>query len=83
MKLIVTPQGAVRCLYGETIDLSGIGRLSIVRGSHVESDDEGRWLADLAPVGGPRLGPFPRRSQALNAEAAWLEAHWLSQTPTT
>ena len=30
-----------------------------------------------APVGGPVLGPFDRRSEALEAERAWLEAHWL------
>ena len=31
----------------------------------------------LAPWGGPRLGPFPKRSQALEAERQWLEQHWL------
>jgi hypothetical protein len=32
----------------------------------------------LAPVGGPRLGPYSLRSQALTAEQTWLEAHWLT-----
>jgi hypothetical protein len=31
----------------------------------------------LAPVKGPRLGPFDRRSQALDSERAWLEHYWL------
>ena len=39
-------------------------------------DDQGRWWADLAPVDGPTFGPFDRRTQALDAERAWLEAHW-------
>ena len=49
----------------------------IARASHVEPDPDGRWQADLRPVGGPVLGPFDRRSEALAAELAWLEAHWL------
>ena len=39
---------------------------------------DGRWRADLRPVVGPVLGPFAHRSEALEAERAWLEAHWLS-----
>lgn len=77
MELIIAPTGAIRCLYSETIDLSALGQLSIARASHVEPNDQGQWLADLAPVQGPRLGPFPSRSQALAAEEAWLVHHWL------
>ena len=82
MQLIISPDGRVRCVYTETIDLAELGRLTISRGSHVEPDEEGRWFADLAPVGGPQLGPFPHRSDALIAEAAWLDAHWLSPAPS-
>ena len=78
MQLIISPDGSVRCVYAETIDLAELGRLTIYRGSHVEPDEEGRWFADLAPVSGPQPGPFPHRSDALNAEAAWLDADWLS-----
>jgi hypothetical protein len=46
----------------------------------VEPDTVGRWLADMAPVDGPVLGPFDRRSEALAAEREWLEQNWLSQT---
>src|SRR5262249_4363500 len=65
MQLIVDPQGQVHCLYGETIDLAALGSVAIRRASHVEPDVDGRWWADLAPVGGPKLGPFDRRSGAL------------------
>ena len=77
MQLLISPRGTIRCVYAESIDLTEIGHVSISRGSHVEPDQEGRWFADLAPVGGPRLGPFSRRSDALNAESEWLHTHWL------
>jgi len=81
MQLIVEPNGALRCVYGEMIDLSALGSPSVSRASHVEPDQHGRWFADLSPVDGPKLGPFDRRSDAaLAAESAWLEANWLTPT---
>ena len=79
MQLIVHADGSASCLYDEVIDLSDLGGLTIARGSHVEPDEQGRWFADLAPVSGPKLGPFERRSEALDAEQVWLEANWLSR----
>jgi hypothetical protein len=81
MQLLISPDGTIRCIYAETIDLAQIGRASISRGSHVEPDQDGRWFADLALVGGPRLGPFARRSDAVNAEVEWLHTHWLLPPP--
>ena len=77
MDLIVSPDGTIRAVYAEAIDLGVLGHLVITRASHVELDDRGRWLADLTPVAGPVLGPFRRRSEALEAELAWLRANWL------
>ena len=77
MDLVVMPTGEVRCIYDETIDLHQIGLLDIRRASHVEPTADGRWQADLSPVGGPVLGPFVGRSLALAAEQAWLSANWL------
>src|SRR5690606_20901883 len=77
MTLIFESDGRVRGIYGEEIALDALGRPRISRASHVEPDNQGRWLADLSPVGGPVLGPFDRRSEALEAEVAWLEEHWL------
>jgi hypothetical protein len=76
MDLVVDPAGRVRCVYDEAIDLAVLGALSIARASHVEPDAAGRWFSDLAPVGGPALGPFALRSEALAAERAWLEENW-------
>ncbi|WP_233198723.1 MULTISPECIES: hypothetical protein [Pirellulaceae] len=80
MQLVISSTGNIRCLYDETLDLHTLGKLSISRGSHVEPNDDGQWFADLAPVGGPRLGPFKNRSIALSAEVSWLEEHWLSSS---
>jgi len=77
MQLLVQPDGTMRCVYGEEIDLSTLGPLTIRRGSHVEPDKDGRWFADLAPSRGPRLGPYDRRSEALDAERQWLSENWL------
>jgi hypothetical protein len=77
MEILVTPAGTIRCLYDESLNLHALGGLSISRGSHVEPTSAGQWAADLSPVNGPILGPFPNRSLALAAEQKWLETHWL------
>ena len=77
MHILFDSKGQGRCIYGEVIDLALLGGVAISRASHVEPDGEGRWWADLNPVNGPRLGPFPQRSLALAAERQWLEENWL------
>jgi hypothetical protein len=72
MELVVDAGGSVRCIYGEELDLRALGKLQITRASHVEPDSEGSWWADMGPVGGPVLGPYGSRSEALGAERAWL-----------
>jgi hypothetical protein len=80
MILFIGAEGSVRCLYDEAIELTSLGNLVITRASHVEPDSDGRWWADLAPVKGPRLGPFAHRSGALDAERQWLENHLLGKS---
>ena len=80
MQLVVTAAGDLRFVYAETVDLRSLGPTVIRRGSHVEPDTAGRWLVDLAPVAGPRLGPFVKRSDALQAEVAWLQEYWLTRS---
>jgi hypothetical protein len=72
MELVVDAGGSVRCIYGEELDLREIGKLQITRASHVEPDAAGSWWADMGPSGGPVLGPFVSRSEALGAEREWL-----------
>ena len=78
MELVVDAEGDVRCVYGEELDLREIGKLQITRASHVEPDAEGYWWADMGPSGGPVLGPYGSRTEALRAERGWLLAARLS-----
>lgn len=77
MEILIRPDGQIRWVYNELLDLSALGPLQIKRGSHVEPADGGLWLADLSPVDGPVLGPFEKRSEAIAAEVCWLGRHWL------
>jgi len=66
--LRIDPGGGIRCLYDEALDLTSFGPLKVSRGSHVEPTSDGQWTADLSPVAGPVLGPYPYRTAALAAE---------------
>lgn len=77
MKLVIAPNGNIRTLYCEEIDLQKLGRIQISRGSYVEPNENGQWMVDLSPLSGPRLGPFSKRSKALQAEIEWIEERWL------
>jgi hypothetical protein len=72
MELVVGVDGGVRCIYDESLDLRALGKLQITRASHVEPEREGFWWADMGPSGGPVLGPYVSRSEALAAERGWL-----------
>ena len=78
MELVVGCDGGVRCIYDDALDLRELGKLQITRASHVEPDAEGYWWADMGPSGGPVLGPFRSRTEALRAERVWLNARHLS-----
>jgi hypothetical protein len=83
MELVVSGDGAVACIYDEALDLRELGQLSIKRASHVEPDEAGNWSADMEPSGGPVLGPFASRSEALVAEREWLSAQGVYARATT
>lgn len=76
MQIVIRTDGSARCLYGEELDLERLGRLTISRASNVEPDETGRWFASI--IDGPTLGPFVRRSDALQAEADWLNSNHLN-----
>ena len=80
MELVIQPNGTIKCIYDEALDLNELGEVVILRASHVEPNDDGAWTADMSPIAGPRLGPFRRRSEALTAERRWLEGNLATLT---
>ena len=76
MQIIINSDGQASCIYNEAIDLSSLGQLAIRRASHVDPTTDGNWTADMAPVGGPLIGPYRSRSEALAAEVRWLDTNW-------
>lgn len=72
MQLMIKPGGRIIGVYSEELDYTTLGKPILRRASHVEPDANGDWYADMSPISGPQLGPFPKRSSALNAERSWL-----------
>ncbi len=70
--VVIGADGLLKFIHDD--DLNGLldeGEAAITRASHVEPDGRD-WFADLAPVLGPKLGPFSTRRAALRAEHDWL-----------
>ncbi len=72
LTLVIGQAGNCVAIYDDAWEFAELGKVQIARASHVEPDAAGNWLADLAPVGGPVLGPFTRRNDAIAAEQGWL-----------
>lgn len=67
------PDGTLSFVWSDDLaDLAQHGTASIVRVSEVEPDASGRWWANLSRIGGPMLGPFVKRGEAIAAELEWL-----------
>lgn len=76
LRVTVRQSGHLEFIYHD--DLAGLcsaGTTVITRASHVEPSPHGGWTADMAPSGGPLLGPFPTRAEALAHEVSWLQSH--------
>jgi hypothetical protein len=82
MELVFGCDGVAGCIYDEALDLREFGTLQITRASHVEPNAEGYLWADMGPVGGPVLGPYGSRTEALGAERGWLATR-LQPAPVT
>lgn len=68
--------GVLSFIYADDLaPLLTAGPSTVRRVSHVEPSPFGGWAADMSPVGGPVLGPWPLRQQALDGEREWLREH--------
>jgi hypothetical protein len=80
----IAPGGKITAIYRDDLaDLFAQGETKITRASSVEPAPGGGWASDLTASGGPVLGPYSLRKQALDAEIDWLEsnlpAFWASK----
>lgn len=75
LRIFIAPDGEARFIYDDLLaGLISQDDGTTRRASHVEPTADGKgWTADLRPVGGPTLGPFSLRGEALQAERLWLE----------
>lgn len=79
----IDADGRVRFIYADgLVGLLELGASTVYRASHVEPIPGGGWTADLGPSGGPVLGPYVLRADALAAEVAWLEGRWADRRRT-
>lgn len=72
-----TESGEAVFIYEDGHPLLELGRPDIKRASHVEPNEEGLWVADMGPVGGPRLEGRVMRGEALELEREWLRERYL------
>lgn len=72
--VVIRPDGNITFIHDDDLRpfVNALGAPEIRRASRVEPTANGQWTADMAPVGGPVLGPFDARREALAAERAWL-----------
>lgn len=75
IEIVCKTDGSLSAIWDDGLaPLVSEGTATITRASHVEPTEDGRWTADLSPSGGPVLGPFTLRKNALDAEREWLRA---------
>ena len=67
-----TASGEAVFIYEDGHPLLELGRPEITRASHVEPNEDGLWVADMGPVGGPRLAGRRKRGESLELEREWL-----------
>lgn len=73
--MTVTADGRLEFVWDDSLAaFRALGETTIRRASHVEPVGD-QWTADMGPAGGPVLGPFDLRGDALAAERAWLAEH--------
>ena len=77
IEIVCKPDGSLSAIWDDgLVPLVAEGKATITRASHVEPTDDGQWVADMSPVGGPVIiGSFALRADALAAERKWLTEH--------
>lgn len=76
MQVSIDDDGSLEFIWSDDLAcLRELGVCDIRRASHVEPTVDALWEADMSPSGGPVLGAFETRQEAIDAELAWLAKH--------
>lgn len=83
VSVFILSDGTVNFLYYDELKpLLAIGDVDVARASHVDPEktlDGLKWFANLAPVNGPKLGPYETRTEAITGEIDWLTENYLNK----
>lgn len=71
MTLEITPDGNIRCLYTDEVDLFQLGRLQVSRASHIEFDNDLRRWTVTSTKTSKRLHLARTREEALDWECQY------------
>ncbi len=73
-EIFIRPNGKIECIYTDDTRflVDQASSVKIKRGSNVEPTEDGQWIADMSPVGGPLSPSFKLRADALAWETAYL-----------
>lgn len=76
MEMRIDAEGNLRMIYSDAlVGVLDEGDAKVTRASTVEPGADGLWEVDLSMSGGPVMGGFKLRQDALDAEVAWLRDH--------
>jgi hypothetical protein len=74
--IIIRPNGTAEWVHADELNfLKAASPTSTRRVSDVEPEGDS-WTADMHRIGGPLLGPFLTREEALRAERLWLDIEY-------
>lgn len=68
----INTNGDIIFIHEDNHTCSSLGKLSIYRASNVEPTEDACWVADMKPLGGPKLPETELRSQSIELEREWI-----------
>lgn len=78
IRLTIDSEGNGKAIYSDDLaDYFAATGAKITRASSVEPGPDGKWVVDLTVSGGPVVGGFKLREDALRFEVDWLEKNYL------
>lgn len=72
--IFIRPDGEIKHVYSDDLRflVDQAKHVEISRGSTVEPTSDGLWVADMAPIHGPKSPAFKLRSEALDWEIDYI-----------